>query len=151
MADAARAPVVDRAIAAAVALLALRVVLGVLAGATQIADATAVRSAIATANPPLTSAQVHTVYRGIVGVVALAALFYAALYAVLAVQLRRHRPWARNATRLLAVLSAFAALGSLRETDPTVGHLLAAVILLVDVAILVLLTVPAAGRRFEAR
>jgi hypothetical protein len=141
MADGVRAPGVTREVTAAVTLMAVRVGLGLAVAASQVGHAGAVRSAIASANPPLSSAQVDTVYHGVVGVAVIAGGCYAALYAVLAVHLRRGHPWARNAVRLLAGLSALAALGSLREATPAAGHPLAAAILVLDAAILALLTV----------
>jgi hypothetical protein len=137
-----------REITAALTLMAVRVALGAAAAVAQLADATAVRSAIGTANPPLTGPQVDAVYGGIVGVAVIAGLCYAGLYAALIVHIRRGSTWARNTARLLAGLSALAALGSLREAGPTIGHPLAVAVLLVDAAVLTLLTVPAAGRHF---
>ena len=148
MAGGVRVPGATREITAVVTLMAIRVVVGLVAAAAQVGHGSAVRSAITTANPPLSSAQVATVYHGVVGAVVISGLCYAGLYAVLIVHLRRGHAWARTTARLLAGLSALAALGSLREADPAVGHLLAGAILLLDAAIVTLLTVPASGRYF---
>ncbi|MEN3359928.1 MAG: hypothetical protein V7637_3910 [Mycobacteriales bacterium] len=139
----------SRELTAAVVLMVVRVTLGLAVAAAQLADAATVRTAIGTANPPLTGAQVQTVYDGIVGVAIIAGLGYAGLYALLIMQIRRARSWARTATRLLAGLSALAALSSLSEPDSVVGHPLAMAILPVDVAVLVLLSLPAANRFFS--
>jgi hypothetical protein len=145
------AAVPTRELGAATLLMAARVLLGLAAAAGQLVDAPTVRAAIGAANPPLTTAQVQTVYDGILGVAIIAGLCYAGLYAALITQLRRGRNWARDTTRLLAGLSALAALATLRETDPVVGHPLAVAILPVDLAVLVLLSLPATNRFFARR
>jgi hypothetical protein len=127
----------------AVALIAVRALLGLAAAVAQVGHGDRVRAAIAFRNPPLDGAQVATVYHGVLAVTLLASLGYVVLYAGLIVQVWRDRRWARNTARLLAALSALSALGSLREAAPPVSHPLAATILCVDLAILAALSLPA--------
>jgi hypothetical protein len=119
-------------------LLAARIALGLVGAAGQLANGGPIRVAIRATNPTLGAAETDRVYLVIVGLGVVFGLFYAALYAVLAVQLRRGRSWALRTARLVAGLGVLAGLGSLAGTAPF-GRPLGAVLLLLDAVTLCLL------------
>lgn len=104
----------------------------------------ALRDQFATADPRLTPGQLDAAISLAVTVGAVFGLVFVGLYVLLAVQVRKGVSWARTVTLVLAGVSVLTALLSLLQPAPTLSRGLGLLVLVIDVAILFLLSQPSA-------
>jgi hypothetical protein len=135
----------------AVQLMFVRVALGVLNALLAFASADAIKDSIRENDPSLTPEQVDSAFAVAIGITVFFGLVFAALYVLLAIQVRKGKNWARIVTWVLAGLGVLGGLLGLLGTGTGLEKVLAVIVLLVDLAIIFLLATKPANQYFAAR
>lgn len=135
----------------AVQLMFARVALGVLSTILAFASADAIKDSIRENDPNLSASEVDSAFAVAIGITIFFGLVFAALYVLLAIQVRKGKNWARIVTWVLAGLGVLGGLLALLGTGTGLEKGLGVIVLLVDLAIIVLLAMKPASEYFAAR
>lgn len=133
----------------AVQLMFARVGLGVVNASITLMSGNAIKDAFRHDDPSLAPAEVDEKYTQTVATAVFLAVVLAVLFVLLALQVRHGRNWARMVTWVVAGLGVLGGLLALFAAGTGPEKAVVAVGLLVDVAIIVLLTRPAANDYFR--
>lgn len=139
-----------REVTLASTLLIVSAVLGVLGAIVALANKSAFTDAIRKSNPSYSTDKVNSTYNAAVAITIVIALVLAALYILLARQVRKGRPWARIVAIVLAVLGVLSGLSALAGDSPALSKVISVIGMLLAVAIIVLLSLRPAGEYFKA-
>ena len=132
-------------------LMFVQVGVAVLNAIIQLADADGFRDSIREASPNLTPDEVDAAYTlGVIFTVVIG-LIFAALYLLLAIQVRKGKNWARIVTWVLAGLGLLFGLLGLAADAPAFSRLFGLVGILLDAAIIVLLAMRPSNEYFRAQ
>ncbi len=131
-------------------LMFVRVAIGLISAIITFASGDAIKTSIRDRDPSLTTDQVNSAYAIGVGVAIVFGLIFAVLYILLAIQVRKGKNWARITTWVLAGLGVLSGLLGLFGTGTGLEKIIAVLLLLVDAAIIVLLTRKPANEYFSA-
>jgi hypothetical protein len=134
-----------------VQLMFLRVALGVLNTLLAFLSADSIKDSIRNNDPSLTQNQIDSAFAVAIGVTIFFGLIFAALYVLLAIQVRKGKNWARIVTWVLAGLGVIGGLFGLLGDGTGLEKGLGVIILLVDAAIIVLLAMKPANEYFASR
>lgn len=125
--------------------------LGLIGLIVNFADSGGVKDSIRDSDPSLTQDQVDSAYT--VGLVfaLIIGLVFAALYVLLALQMRKGKNWARIVTLVIAGLSILFGLIGLGASAPAISRVIGVIGLLLNIAIFVLLLLRPAREYFASR
>lgn len=135
----------------AVQLMFARVALGVLSTILAFASADSIKDSIRENDPNLTASEVDSAFAVAIGITIFFGLVFAALYVLLAIQVRKGKNWARIVTWVLAGLGVLGGLLALLGDGTGLEKGLGLIVLLVDIAIIVLLAMKPSNEFFAAR
>lgn len=132
-------------------LMFAQVALAVISAILNLADSEGFKDAIREAQPNLTPDEVDSAYNvGVVFTVVIGIVF-AALYLLLALQVRKGKNWARIVTFVIAGLGLLFGLLGLAADAPALSRFLGLIGLLLDAAIIVLLLLKPSNDYFAAQ
>lgn len=131
-------------------LMFVRVAIGLISAIITFASGDAIKTSIRDRDPSLSTDQIDSAYRVGVAVAVVFGLIFAVLYILLAIQVRKGKNWARIVTWVLAGLGVLSGLLGLFGTGTGLEKAIAVLLLLVDAAIIVLLTRKPANEYFSA-
>jgi hypothetical protein len=131
-------------------LMFLRVAIGLISAIITFASGDAIKTSIRDRDPSLTADQVNSAYAVGVAVAIVFGVIFAALYILLAIQVRKGKNWARIVTWVLAGLGVLSGLLGLFGTGTGLEKAIAVLLLLIDAAIIVFLTRKPANEYFSA-
>ncbi len=135
----------------AVQLMFARVALGVLSTLLAFASADSIKDSIRDNDPGLTQSEVDSAFAVALGITIFFGLVFAALYVLLAIQVRKGKNWARIVTWVLAGLGVLGGLLALLGTGTALEKGLGVIVLLVDLGIIILLATKPASAYFAAK
>jgi hypothetical protein len=121
-------------------LMFVRVAVGIISAIVAFASSDAIKDSIRNNDPSLTEDQVNSAYNVGVGVAVVFGLIFAVLYILLAIQVRKGKNWARIVTWVLAGLGVLSGLLSLFGNGTSLEKAVDILLLLIDIAIIVLLS-----------
>lgn len=132
-------------------LMFAQAALGLIGLIISFADSGGVKDSIRKGDPSLTADKVDSAYT--VGLVfaLIIGLVFAALYVLLALQMRKGKNWARIVTLVIAGLSILFGLLGLGASAPAISRVISVVGLLLNIAIFVLLMLRPAREYFASR
>ena len=131
-------------------LMFIRVAIGLISAIITFASGDAIKTSIRDRDPSLSTDQINSAYAVGVVVAVVFGVIFAALYILLAIQVRKGKNWARIVTWVLAGLGVLSGLLGLFGTGTGLEKIIAVLLLLVDAAIIVLLTRKPANEYFSA-
>lgn len=131
-------------------LMFVRVAIGLISAIITFASGDAIKTSIRDRDPSLSTDQINSAYAVGVVVAVIFGVIFAALYVLLAIQVRKGKNWARIVTWVLAGLGVLSGLLGLFGTGTGLEKIIAVLLLLVDAAIIVLLTRKPANQYFTA-
>ena len=135
----------------AVQLMFARVALGILNALIAFASADSIKDSIRESQPSLTDSEVDSAFALAIGITIFFGLVFAALYVLLAIQVRKGKNWARIVTFVLAGLGVLGGLLGLFGNGTGLEKGVGLIVLLVDVAIIVLLAMKPSSQYFAAQ
>lgn len=135
-----RRAVVIMFVLAALSLLGLIIV---------VADKSALRKAIEDANTSYDSQQINDAVNAAVTIAVVIGLILIVLYLLLALQVRKGKNWARIVTWVFAGLGVLGSLSTLAQPQAALSKVIAAVQLVLDVVLIVLLAMRASNEYFR--
>jgi hypothetical protein len=124
----------------AVRIMFVRTVLGVGEIVEAVATRSTLKAEILRKNPASDSTRLSRLFNPLFTALVVAFLMYLVVYALLALQVRQGRNWARVVTVVLGALAALFSLASLGETEPAPSHVLGPVNAALSVVVIVLLS-----------
>ena len=151
----ARGPALPGAVPASVAnavkLMYARAAVSLLSVLALFTGRDALRAQLSDADASSTPEELDTAVSVAIAVGAVFAIVFTALYVLLALQVRKGKPWARTVTLVLAGLSVLLGVVSLLSPSPGLARVLGLVALALDIAIIVLLIGKASSGYFRHR
>jgi hypothetical protein len=131
-------------------LMFLRVAVGIISAIVAFASSDAIKDSIRNNDPTLSEDQVNSAYNVGVGVAVVFGLIFAVLYVLLAIQVRKGKNWARIVTWVLAGLGVLSGVLSLFGSGTGLEKAVDILLLLIDIAIIVLLSRKPSNEYFAA-
>ena len=132
-------------------IMFVQAALGLLGLIINFADSAGIKDSIRSGNPNLTADEVDRAYATGLIFAIIIGLVFAALYVLLAIQMRKGKNWARITTMVIAGLSILFGLLGLFASAPALNRVLGIIGLVLNIAIFALLLTRPAKEYFAAR